>query len=180
MAPLVLSETEDMKYIASVDDQEYIIEIGKDGQILIDDKVYDVNFRQMPGSGVTSLLLNQHSLEAVIEEGDGYWEVLIRGERYPVTVEDERSYRLARARGSFAAPDGEVMVKSPMPGIVIAIPVLIGDVVSKGDTVIILESMKMENELRAPRDGIITEIKVEPGASVEKDQALVMVSDQQE
>jgi len=169
-----------MNYIANVDDQEYIIEIGKDGKILVNDKVYDVDFRQMPGSGVTSLLLNRHSLEAVVEEKDGFWEVLIRGERYPVTVADERTYRLARARGSFAAPDGEVMMKSPMPGIVIAIPVVVGDVVNKGDTVIILESMKMENELRAPRDGVIAQVKVEPGASVEKDQSLVLVSDRQE
>ena len=67
-----------------------------------------------------------------------------------------------------------------MPGIVITVPVSRGDIVSKGDTVIILESMKMENELRAPRDGIITEVKVEPGASVEKDQSLVLISDRQE
>ena len=172
-----LGDSEDMKYFAKIDDQEYIIEIGKDGKIFIDDEMYDVDFQQMPGSGVTSLLLNQHSLEAVVEEKDGFWEVLIRGERYPVTVEDERSYRLARARGSFAAPDGEVMVKSPMPGIVIAIPVIVGDVVKEGDTVIILESMKMENELHAPRDGVISQVKVEPGASVEKDQALVLITD---
>jgi biotin carboxyl carrier protein len=174
------SETEDMKYIANVDDKEYIIEIGKDGKIFIDDKMYEVDFRQMPGSGVTSLLLNQHSLEAVVEEKDGFWEVLIRGELYPVTVADERTYRLARARGSFAAPDGEIMVRSPMPGIVIAVPVVVGDIVNKGDTLIILESMKMENELHAPRDGVITQVKVEPGAGVEKDQALVLVSDRQE
>lgn len=169
-----------MKYLANVHDQEYVIEIGKEGKILVNDEAYHVDFQQMPGSGVTSLLLNRHSLEAVIEEKDGFWEVLIRGELYPVTVADERTYRLARARGSFAAPDGEVMVKSPMPGIVIAIPVAVGDVVNKGDAIIILESMKMENELRAPRDGVISKIKVEPGASVEKDQALVLVSEKQE
>ena len=57
---------------------------------------------------------------------------------------------------------------------------MVGGVVNKGDTVIILESMKMENELHAPREGVITQIKVEPGASVEKDQALVQISDKQE
>ncbi|MDX1415950.1 MAG: biotin/lipoyl-containing protein [Candidatus Promineifilaceae bacterium] len=169
-----------MKYIVNVDDQEYIIEIGKEGKILVNDEPYDVDFQRMPGSGVTSLLLNHRSLEAVVEEKDGFWEVLIRGELYPVTVEDERTYRLARARGTFAGPDGEALVRSPMPGIVIAVPVAVGDAVNKGDTVIILESMKMENELRAPLDGVIHDIRVEPGASVEKNQPLVMVSEKQE
>ena len=63
-----------------------------------------------------SLLLNHHSLEAVVHEGDGRWEVLIRGELYPVEVADERTHRLAKARGSFSPPDGEVSVVSPMPG----------------------------------------------------------------
>ncbi len=169
-----------MKYFAIVEDQEFVIEIGKDGQIIIDETTYDVDYQQMPGSGVTSLILNHHSLEAVVEEKDGVWEVLIHGELYPVKVADERAYRLAHARGSFAAPDGEVMVQSPMPGIVIAIPVQEGDTVNKGDTVIILESMKMENELHAPRDGFISQIKVKEGASVDKNQALVLISDNSE
>lgn len=169
-----------MKYFATVEDQEYVIEIGKDGKIIIAETTYNVDYRRMPGSGVTSLILNHHSLEAVVEEKEGVWEVLIHGELYPVAVADERAYRLANARGSFAAPDGEVMVQSPMPGIVIAVPVKEGEHVSKGDTVIILESMKMENELSAPRDGVITQIKVIVGASVEKNQALLLVGDNSE
>jgi biotin carboxyl carrier protein len=50
--------------------------------------------------------------------------------------------------------------------------------VHKGDKVVILESMKMENELRAPRDGIVTQVKVEAGSGVEKGQVLVVISDQ--
>jgi len=169
-----------MKYFATVEDQEFVIEIGKDGNIIIDETTYNIDYRQMPGSGVTSLILNHHSLEAVVEEKEGVWEVLIRGELYPVMVADERAYRLANARGSFAAPDGEITVQSPMPGIVIAVPVEEGDNVSKGDTIIILESMKMENELSAPRDGVITQIKVDVGASVEKNQDLVLVGDKPE
>jgi acetyl/propionyl-CoA carboxylase alpha subunit len=167
-----------MIYIAKVNEQEYIIEIGQDNQIVVNGQTYDIDFRQMPRSGVTSLLLNHHSLEAVVDEGDGRWDVLIHGELYPVEVQDERSHRLAKARGSFAPPDGEVSVASPMPGIIIAVPVGEGDVVHKGDKVVILESMKMENELRAPRDGIVTQVKVEAGSGVEKGQVLVVISDQ--
>jgi biotin carboxyl carrier protein len=166
-----------MKYFANVNEQEFIIEIGQDNQITVNGEPFHINFKRMPNGGVTSLLINNRSLEAVVEEQDGIWQVLIRGELYPVQVTDERMQRLSKARGSFAAPDGETPVKSPMPGTIIAVPVKQGDVVHKGDKVIILESMKMENELRAPRDGMVAHVRVKPGTSVEKGQVLVVISD---
>lgn len=167
-----------MIYFVKVKDQEFIIEIGQDNKIVVDGEAFDIDFRRMPRSGVTSLLINHHSFEAVVEEQDGTWQVFIRGEQYPVEVADERSYRLAKARGSFNAPEGDVSVQSPMPGTIIAVPVSEGDVVLEGDKVVILESMKMENELRAPRDGIVTHVRVEAGVGVEKGQVLLIISDQ--
>ena len=166
-----------MKYYAKVDDQEFVIEVGHENQIIVNDEPYEIDFQQMPDSGVTSLIIGNHSLEAVVEEKDGAWQVLIRGDLYDVAVEDERSRRLASARGDLASADGEVAVRSPMPGIVIAVSVSEGQQINKGDKVIILESMKMENELRAPRDGIISHVRVEAGANVEKDQVLIVISD---
>jgi len=166
-----------MKYFAKVDDQEFVIEVGHEDQIIVNDEPYEIDFQQMPGSGVTSLIIDNHSLEAVVEEKDGVWQVLIRGDLYEVKVDDDRSRRLASARGDLAAADGEVVVRSPMPGIVIAVSVSEGQNVSKGDKVVILESMKMENELRAPRDGIISHIRIEVGTSVDKDQVLVVITD---
>jgi biotin carboxyl carrier protein len=63
-----------------------------------------------------------------------------------------------------------------MPGIIVATPLAPGDLVAEGDTVIILESMKMENELRSPQDGVISRVVVEPGVAVEKNQLLVVIS----
>ena len=166
-----------MKYFAKVDDQEFVIEVGHEDQIIVNDEPYEIDFQQMPDSGVTSLIIGNHSFEAVVEEIDGSWQVLIRGDLYEVDVDDERSRRLASARGDLMAADGEVAVRSPMPGIVIAVSVSEGQNVSKGDKVVILESMKMENELRAPRDGIISHIRIEVGASVDKDQVLVVITD---
>jgi biotin carboxyl carrier protein len=166
-----------MKYYARIDDQEFIIEVGHENEIVVNDELYNIDFRQMPDSGVTSLIIGQHSLEAVVEEKDAFWQVLIRGDLYEVKVDDERSRRLASARGDLAAVDGDVAVRSPMPGIVIAVSVSEGQVVSKGDKVVILESMKMENELRAPRDGVVSQVKVASGANVEKDQVLVVITD---
>ena len=64
-----------------------------------------------------------------------------------------------------------------MPGIIIATPVAEGDAVSKGDKVVILESMKMENELKAPRDGVVITLAVEPGMGVEKNQVLAVIGE---
>jgi biotin carboxyl carrier protein len=166
-----------MKYIATVNDQEIEIEVGQDREITVNGERYDIDFYQLPEGGLVSLLLNNSSYEAVVEARDDLWEVLLRGELYSVTVQDERAYRLAKARGGETAVHGEAIIKSPMPGIIIAAPVAVGDVVQKGDKIIILESMKMENELRSPRDGVVLRVQVKPGDGVEKGQVLAVISD---
>lgn len=166
-----------MKYITSVNDQQYTIEIDQDGRIIVNGDDFDVDFHQLSEGGILSLLLNNQSLEAIVEERDGAWEVLIRGELYSVQVQDERAYRLAKARGITAEVTGEVSIKSPMPGLIIAVPVEEGQVVSKGDQIIILESMKMENELRSPRDGVVKRLRAKPGDSVEKNQLLATIGE---
>jgi biotin carboxyl carrier protein len=167
-----------MKYITTVNDQKYTIEIDQEGQITVNDQEYRVDFQQLSEGGILSLLLNQHSLEAIVEERDQSWEVLIRGELYLVKVQDERAYRLAKARGITIEVTGEANVISPMPGLIIEVPVEVGQFIKKGDQVIILESMKMENELRAPRDGTVKKIWVSKGASVEKNELLVTIADE--
>jgi biotin carboxyl carrier protein len=165
-----------MKYIASVKNQQFTVDINNDGAITIDDEPIEIDFRRLPSGGITSLLLDNRSISAVVDERGDDWEVLIMGELYSVKVQDERSFRLAQRGGPGVGVDGEAVVKSPMPGIIVAVPVAEGDKVSLGDKVVILESMKMENELRAPCDGVITHVNVSAGASVEKDQALVTIS----
>lgn len=165
-----------MKYIATVKDHEYTIEIDPDKGILIDGVPHEIDFRRLPSGGYTSLLMNHRSISAVIEEMPDYWDVLIEGELYAVRVQDERAYRLERMRSTGLSVDGEAVVASPMPGIIISVPVAVGDTVRRGDKVVILESMKMENELRSPCDGVVTHVLVSAGVSVEKDQQLVGIS----
>ncbi|MFL7837990.1 MAG: biotin/lipoyl-containing protein [Candidatus Promineifilaceae bacterium] len=166
-----------MKYYATVDGQEYVIEVGHENRIIVNGQPYDIDFKKIPDSGVTSLIVGHHSLEAVVEEKEGDWQVLIRGDLYDVTVEDERSRRLASARGKLMVEEGEVVIQSPMPGIIIAVPVSTGQHVNKGDKIVILESMKMENELRTPRSGMVSQIMVGAGDHVDKDQTLVIITD---
>jgi biotin carboxyl carrier protein len=166
-----------MKYITIVNDQRYIIEIGHEGQIEVDGQEYEIDFEQLSEGGILSLLLNNRSFEAIVEEREQDWEVLIHGELYTVFVQDEQAYRLAKDRGVTPDETGEAAIRSPMPGLIIAIPVEVGQAVKKGDKVVILESMKMENELRSPKDGLVANIYVEPGASVEKNQILIAIGD---
>lgn len=166
-----------MKYITTINDEEFIIEIEHNNQILVNGARYDIDFQHLPEADALSLLLNHQSFEAVVEERDDVWEVLIKGELYTVKVQDERAYRLSKARGVAGDVAGEAQIKSPMPGLIVAVPVTEGQHVHKGDKIIILESMKMENELRAPKAGIITRISVTQGASVEKDQVLAVIVD---
>lgn len=166
-----------MKYVATVNDKEYEIIIDNDHEVFVNGERYEMDFQYLNGGGVLSLLLNNRSLEAVIDERDDRWEVLTKGELYTVQVQDERAYRLAQGRGVGLVVTGEAQIKSPMPGLIVAVPVKEGDAVSKGDKVVILESMKMENELLSPRDGLVMRISVSKGDSVEKDQVLLVIGD---
>ncbi|MBK8988090.1 MAG: acetyl-CoA carboxylase biotin carboxyl carrier protein subunit [Chloroflexi bacterium] len=166
-----------MKYYTKVNEKEYIIEIGQDDEIVVNDKQYAIDFRRLAQGGTVSLLLNNRSLEAVVDERDDHWEVLTEGELYNVSVQDERAYRLAQARGTGLDMGHEAVVKAPMPGLIIRVLVAEGDTVERNEKVVILESMKMENELRAPREGLVTAVHVSAGSSVEKDQVLIVIGD---
>jgi len=169
-----------MKYITTVGEKEYTIEIDHDDEIVVNGERFAVDFQDSPDGHIYSLLLNNQSLEGLAMEREEDWQVLIRGELYNVQVQDERSYRLAQARGTAVSVTGEATVKSPMPGIIIAVSVSADELVKKGETVIILESMKMENELRAPRDGKVSRVFVQPGVGVEKNQPLLVIVDSAE
>jgi biotin carboxyl carrier protein len=119
--------------------------------------------------------LNNESHEALVEERQDAIGVLLRGQFYPVQVEDERARRLAQASRGFTAPSGELAIKSPMPGLIVAVRVSPGQEVKKGEALVILESMKMENELKAPRDGKIGAVRVEARQAVDQGQTLVTI-----
>lgn len=166
-----------MKYITRVNDEEFVIEIDQDDVITVNGERHGIDFQQLTEGGTLSLLIDHRSLEAIVEEREDAWEVLLHGELYTVQVQDERAYRLAQARGQLSDASEAVVIRSPMPGLILNVLVEEGERISKGQTVVILESMKMENELRAGRDGVVTRVHVGKGDSVEKNQELVAVGD---
>ncbi len=162
-----------MKYVTTIDDKEYEIEVVDDRHVRIGGRLLEVNFESVSGQPVYSLILDGKSYESYVYPGDEGWQVLLRGRQFQVKVEDEREKRLKAAAGGGVAEGGEFHLKAPMPGLVVAISVSEGQEVKKGQVLVILESMKMQNELKSPRDGTISHIKVKAGESVEQKQILL-------
>lgn len=164
-----------MKYITTIEDKQFTVEIIDEKHVSVDGKIYEIDFESVSGQPVYSLIVDGRSHESYIYQGEENWQVLLRGRLYPVTVEDEREMRLRAAAGGRVAETGEFHLRAPMPGLVVAVPVTEGQEVKKGEVILILESMKMQNELKAPRDGTIGRIRVRPGESVEQKQTLLSV-----
>jgi biotin carboxyl carrier protein len=165
-----------MKYQTIVNDQTFEIEINEDGRILVNGEERAVDFRVLRQGELYSLLLDHCSFEGVVDERDDQHYVMIAGNMYEVHVTDERSRRLANAFMHFGDSGSEVAIRSPMPGMIVRVPVAEGQSIAKGESVVILESMKMENELKAPRDGTIHRVNVRAGDNVEQNKVLVTIA----
>lgn len=165
-----------MKYVTTVGDTSFALAINRDGELVVNDVTHALDFKAIDEAGLYSIIVDNASYEVLIEESDGEYRVLIDGVLYQARVVDERASRLAAAAGAFGPASGELLIKSPMPGLIVQVPVKEGDVVKKGQVVVILESMKMENELKAPRDGTIGSIKVAQRQAVEQGQALLAIT----
>jgi biotin carboxyl carrier protein len=166
-----------MKYAATLNDKVYTIEINDDHSLLLDGKECTVDFDAVSGQPVYSLLIDGRSYEAHIQETEEGWQVLLQGDLYVVRVEGEREQRLRAAAGpAVGLTSGEFTLKAPMPGLIVAVPVTEGQAVNPGDNLIILESMKMQNELKAPRAGQVIRVKVKAGDSVEQNESLVTIA----
>jgi len=165
-----------MKYIATIDGKEFEIEIVDEHHILMGLKLLEVDFESVSGQPVYSLLVNGKSFEAYVYSEEHDWQVVLLGQQYPVKVEDEREKRLRSVGGSTVGESAEFHLRAPMPGLVVAIPIAEGDRVEKGQMLVILESMKMQNELKSPRAGTVYRIRVKPGDSVEQRQTLLSVT----
>ena len=163
-----------MKYITTIDGKEFTLEIIDEKHVSINGKFLEVDFESVSGQPVYSLIIDGKSHEGYVYPDDENWQVLLRGQLYQASVEDEREKRL-RAAGGSVAEDGEFHLKAPMPGMIVSIPVSEGDVIQKGQVLLILESMKMQNELKSPKDGTIHRIRIKVGETVEQKQALLSV-----
>lgn len=164
-----------MKYIATVDDQEFSIDIDRDDHVTLGGAVYDVDLESIDGRSLFSLILNGTSYEVFIERRARRYFIAIAGDRYEVQVEDERMKRLRERAGAKREEAGELTITAPMPGLVVDVIVEEGQYVSAGDGVVILEAMKMENEIRTPRDGIVERLRVSTGQTLNQGDVMMEI-----
>jgi biotin carboxyl carrier protein len=164
-----------MKYVTTVEDREFMVEILDDHHVMVDGVVYEIDFMQVGSQPVYSLILNGESFDTHVFPDEEIWQVLFQGNLYTAQVEDEREKRLKAALTGEASEREEFLLKAPMPGMVVSVPVEHGQTVQRGDVLLILESMKMQNELRSPRNGTVGRVRVAAGDRVEKKDTLLSV-----
>lgn len=165
-----------MKYHAAIDGKTYEIEVSKNGDGLVatvDGRETKVDFQRVRGAASWSLLVGDKSFALSFEPRPDGVAVTVASESYLVNVVDERT-RTARAVSRGAGHgNGAKAVLSMMPGIVREVLVEPGQEVAAGVPLLILEAMKMENEIRAPLDGTVKKVHVTANQTVNKGDALV-------
>lgn len=124
----------------------------------------------------------------VTQNGDGSYTVVVDGETFTFRVDNGRledndgllDLEITRARPELvraggAGRRGDGRIKPPMPGKIVEVPVKVGDVVAEGDVVIVLEAMKMQNDLKTPIAGTVSKVHVQDGTNVEATTILVEI-----
>jgi len=176
VAPGGLARLEEpVKFEAEIGAETIPIEVtGQSGRyrVVVGDEVTEVDARPV-AEGSWSILLGGVSHVVDVSERDGAAVVEVDGERYHIRVEEETRY-IIRTRGGKGATGGQVL-KAPMPGKVVYIEVEVGQAVTPGDGLVVLEAMKMENEFRATVVGSVKEIRVQVGQTVNAGDTLVVI-----
>ena len=164
-----------MKYLTTVNGTTYEIDVDESGRVVVNGEERAVNFETITRS-LFSALIDNASYEVLVEEHEGHYNVLMLGDMYTVDVMDERRQRLMSSSSGFAVDTGEIAIRAPMPGLIIAVNVKEGQPINQGDSLCILESMKMENELKAPRAGTVTQVSVSAGDRVEQNKVVIKIT----
>lgn len=150
-------------------------EVEVDGtEVTVGGRVCRAELQARPGTPLRQLTMDGASTALGVEaDGDGRWIVTHHGDRAEVEVLDERGRRIRGLAAASPAARGPAALRAPMPGLVVRVQVEPGQEVAAGAGLVVLEAMKMENELRAAAPGVVRSVRVQPGEPVEKGQILV-------
>ena len=168
-------------YVVEIDDREMLVRIneGPDGlRVCVDHGPEEsVSFQLAQAPDLYSVLVNGLSREVRVSpdaEEPGAWRITVDHHQRTAYVQTERERRLSRVAGS-KHHTGEMVVKAPMPGLVRAVTVMAGETVQNGQRLVVLEAMKMENDIQAPRAGTVKAVHVVAGDTVELGRPLVVL-----
>ncbi len=166
-----------MKYTVTVGDQVVEVEVRGD-VVRVNGSPIEARLVSIPRTPLRQLVLDGRARTyAMLRTGDG-WDVHHRGETWPVAVVDERTRQLRELTGQQGGQKAGGVVKAPMPGLVIRVEVEVGQRVETGTGVVVLEAMKMENEIKSVGAGVVKAIHVSAGEAVDKGEPLVDIAEE--
>ena len=166
-----------MRYVVTIGGQAHEVEVNGN-RVTVDGVTLETDLAAVPGTPLYHLLLGGESWTVAAEplEGAGRWALGVAGERLEAEVQDERTRGAEAPAGKGRGAGGSGTVRAPMPGLVVRIEVAEGQQVDAGAGLVVVEAMKMENELRAPRSGKVQTVHVAVGQAVEKGASLVTLA----
>ncbi|MGQ0552422.1 MAG: biotin/lipoyl-containing protein [Planctomycetota bacterium] len=157
-----------MKYHVLIDGEHYLVELERQGggyRVTLDGESHHVDAAVLAEGHAYSLLLDTRSVDVGVEERPrDSLELLIGGRRYSTEVLGEREWQARSIQGT--REEGDKLVRAVMTGLVREVLVTPGQAVTRGQTLLILEAMKMENEVKAGADGTVTRLSVSAGSTV--------------
>jgi len=164
-----------VKLKAIVDDQEHELNVKIEGDRVnaeIDGRVYELELRE-PEPGSYLFLRDAAVHECRVSKAHESFDVSLHGRNYAVTIVDPK--RLRSGQGAHGHPHGLAEITAPMPGKVVRVLIETGDKVEKGAGLVVVEAMKMQNEMKSPRVGVVVSINVKPGDTVNAGDVLAVV-----
>jgi biotin carboxyl carrier protein len=175
--------------VASVGNHSFEINVVSEGSLEIDGQELGFDFKPLDNRSFSLILKGvSHVVQDVSNETDTHFRhddlhgplgrnivVAIKGKAYAVTIDDDRSLLFKKLVANVPQASTDDVVRAPMPGLISRISVQVGEEVSKGQSLVVLEAMKMENEIRASGFGRIKKICITKGKPVEKGEVLVVV-----
>ncbi|MEI7895493.1 MAG: biotin/lipoyl-containing protein [bacterium] len=152
---------------------ELLNRVGNKALIKVDDHKYDLDIVEVE-NGVYSILYNGHSYNVELIRGESSKKFIVNtfAKTFNAEVIDAESKYISN-RNKGQEVEGSNQVASPMPGKIVKIPVKVGDVVATGDTLIVVEAMKMQSEFKATGDKIVQAILVKEGDTVDSHQVMI-------
>lgn len=163
-----------MKYFVRVAERDFEVEVlGR--EVRVDGTSFPAALIRVPGTPLYQLVSEHRSRSYALVRVDEGWRVQRGGEVWTAEVVDERTRALRALKGAGARGDTSGLVRAPMPGLVLRVEVEVGQQVAAGGALVVLEAMKMENEIRAAGAGTVKAVLVEVGQAVEKGAPLVEV-----
>jgi biotin carboxyl carrier protein len=165
-----------LKYFVKIEGREVPVEVEGD-RVRVEGRELRAHLTVVPGTPLRHLLVGADSLALVVEPQDrGEWRLAVEGTSCLATVVDERTRHIQSLTGDSGKALGPAHLKAPMPGLVLRVLARVGEAVEAGRGLVVLEAMKMENELRASAAGVVVSIRVVQGQAVEKGQVLLEFS----